>query len=583
MKFRKTMGLATSALCALTLLFTAKNADVNIHVSAYGVSPESTYTDSAGIEFSYNKVDEDEDGYFDSVRINGGTYPMTAMSMEIPASIENIPVTSIAAYAFKSHDFSSITVPESVTEIGAYALSYNGRYTYDYCVTKIGNSNCSIGASALSYSVVLSGEGGTVEQYAKANSELSVYFNPKIITDTGTSTYMLTKESPTEFFFIVPRTTQYNFTSECANERPHGLSVGNYGTSGKGGTDHLTKMAATAGKCLKVKLTSGCDGLGAQQPMEWEDGEKQLVRFHLAAFHEEECTFDELNGKVLDLAAYTETQITFTSDKDMFAMIYADNGVEVYIEKYPERKTLGKFTADTATPVVLESGAKYRMTTAEMSDAKKFTIVTSNEVGNGYIAQDSILYKRYGDHLYAVKSLKNVTELNIPAEVNGMPVTNIAESAFSSLPLLKTVTVPSGIKEIGYWAFGNCPELSLVTIENPYCKITYGMWCATISNKFDDTIQKYNYSGVIRGYTGSEAQKYADTYNLAFESLGEIPALKGDANLDGKVDVRDCAYIARALAKGEGENLPSNADFNDDQKINVRDAAAIARYLAEKK
>ena len=88
---------------------------------------------------------------------------------------------------------------------------------------------------------------------------------------------------------------------------------------------------------------------------------------------------------------------------------------------------------------------------------------------------------------------------------------------------------------------------------------------------------------MIRGYTGSEAQKYADTYNLAFESLGEIPALKGDANLDGKVDVRDCAYIARALAKGEGGNLPSNADFNDDQKINVRDAAAIARYLAEKK
>lgn len=582
MKFRKTMGLAASVLCALMLLFTAMNADVNIHVSAYGVSPESTYTDSAGIEFSYNKVDEDEDGYFDSVRINGGTYPMTAVSMEIPASIENIPVTSIAAYAFKSHDFSSITVPESVTEIGAYALSYNGRYTYDYCVTKIGNSNCSIGASALSYSVVLSGEGGTVEQYAKANSALSVYFNPKIITDTGTSTHMLSKENPTEFFFIAPRNGIYTFVSECENNRPHELKWYNYGSSG-GGTNHLIEKKVTAGRCFKVTLTSGCEGLGAQQPMEWEDGEKQLVRFHVLGIQETECTFDELNGKVFDLPAYTELRVTFTSDKDMFARIYADNGVEINIEKYPKGSTLGEFTADSTEPVVLESGATYKLKVSEMSKAKNFTIITTNEMIGQYYAQDSILYKRYGDHLYAVKSLKNVTELNIPAEVNGMPVTNIAESAFSSLPLLKTVTVPSGIKEIGYWAFGNCPELSLVTIENPYCKITYGMWCATISNKFDDTIQKYNYSGVIRGYTGSEAQKYADTYNLAFESLGEIPALKGDANLDGKVDVRDCAYIARALAKGEGGNLPSNADFNDDQKINVRDAAAIARYLAEKK
>ncbi len=32
MKFRKTIGFAASVLCALTLLFTAKNADVNIHV-----------------------------------------------------------------------------------------------------------------------------------------------------------------------------------------------------------------------------------------------------------------------------------------------------------------------------------------------------------------------------------------------------------------------------------------------------------------------------------------------------------------------------------------------------------------------
>jgi len=61
----------------------------------------------------------------------------------------------------------------------------------------------------------------------------------------------------------------------------------------------------------------------------------------------------------------------------------------------------------------------------------------------------------------------------------------------------------------------------------------------------------------------------------------ETPSiLWGDANLDGKVNVRDCAHIAKALSKGEGDTLPVNADFNQDGKTNVRDAAAIATALA---
>jgi len=51
--------------------------------------------------------------------------------------------------------------------------------------------------------------------------------------------------------------------------------------------------------------------------------------------------------------------------------------------------------------------------------------------------------------------------------------------------------------------------------------------------------------------------------------------------LGRKVNVRDCAFIAKALAKGEGDTLPSNADYSGDGKINVRDAAAIASALAK--
>ncbi|MGN1482044.1 dockerin type I repeat-containing protein [Porcipelethomonas sp.] len=56
--------------------------------------------------------------------------------------------------------------------------------------------------------------------------------------------------------------------------------------------------------------------------------------------------------------------------------------------------------------------------------------------------------------------------------------------------------------------------------------------------------------------------------------------IKGDADLDGKLSVRDATVIAQKLAQNKKEELPERADFNGDNVINVRDAAAIARYLA---
>lgn len=65
-------------------------------------------------------------------------------------------------------------------------------------------------------------------------------------------------------------------------------------------------------------------------------------------------------------------------------------------------------------------------------------------------------------------------------------------------------------------------------------------------------------------------------------AVAEANAAPGDANLDGKVNVRDAAYIAGILSVGKGAQLPKSADFNGDGKVNVRDAAAIASHLAKK-
>jgi hypothetical protein len=67
--------------------------------------------------------------------------------------------------------------------------------------------------------------------------------------------------------------------------------------------------------------------------------------------------------------------------------------------------------------------------------------------------------------------------------------------------------------------------------------------------------------------------------NYTPENVDPI-VVKGDANGDNMLNVRDATYIARNIA--QGNELPASADFNDDGVVNVRDAAAIARYLATK-
>ena len=124
---------------------------------------------------------------------------------------------------------------------------------------------------------------------------------------------------------------------------------------------------------------------------------------------------------------------------------------------------------------------------------------------------------------------------------------------------------------------------------------------------------------IIRGYTGTAAETYANENGFTFIALDDLEVttsvttststttgttvsttvttpiettvstttsepikILGDANGDGKLNVRDCAYIARMFAQRNADKLPAKADFNRDGKVDVRDASAIARFLAKK-
>lgn len=96
---------------------------------------------------------------------------------------------------------------------------------------------------------------------------------------------------------------------------------------------------------------------------------------------------------------------------------------------------------------------------------------------------------------------------NVDTIIDG--IKEIPYRAFYGCGRLKAVTIPESVDNVGKEAFGECLELRVVTILNPYTILTDN-FC--------------NNSAIIRGYTGSTAQEYAAQNGnpfIAIDAIGE--------------------------------------------------------------
>lgn len=82
------------------------------------------------------------------------------------------------------------------------------------------------------------------------------------------------------------------------------------------------------------------------------------------------------------------------------------------------------------------------------------------------------------DNGYIVIGLADdgITELDIPSEYKGKPITDIGSYAFSHCNKLKSVTIPDSVADIGHNAFWACSSLTNVTLGNGITSIEYGLF-----------------------------------------------------------------------------------------------------------
>ena len=181
-------------------------------------------------------------------------------------------------------------------------------------------------------------------------------------------------------------------------------------------------------------------------------------------------------------------------------------------------------------------------------------------------------------HVLDFYNCDSLTSVTIPKNVK------VYDDVFGDCDNLKEVTISEGCslnaqEDCGgrtMVSFFNCENLEKVTVlEDNLSELWFGKDWSDEYGGYQDISNI-----TIYGHSGTQTEKTAKEKGYKFEVIDDTSAPVGDANGDGKLNVRDAAYIAKMLAQGKADELPESADFNGDGNINVRDAAAIAKFLA---
>lgn len=96
-------------------------------------------------------------------------------------------------------------------------------------------------------------------------------------------------------------------------------------------------------------------------------------------------------------------------------------------------------------------------------------------VSEGILSADGFIYDKYENSTVKITGMENVPALlKIPAEIDGMPVVEIADSAFEGNELLLYLEFPEGNIKLGKRAFSECSYLITVNLSSSVNAIPLG-------------------------------------------------------------------------------------------------------------
>ena len=237
---------------------------------------------------------------------------------------------------------------------------------------------------------------------------------------------------------------------------------------------------------------------------------------------------------------------------------------------------------------------------------------------------DDVTYIKYNDYAELLSCDMMATKVNIPEEIDGIPVRKIASGAFNNCVLLTQLIIPDSVEEIGNNAFYGCSSLKEIKLPAKIKTIDISMFtqCINILEVFIpdkvETIKSGAFNlckslktvyipksvveiekDVFDGcnslatifYEGSKTEwdelvsrcGLDLNVNVIYNSYNQEDTLLGDINDDGSFNVADIVMLQKWLLGVSDVTLPNwkAADFCEDGKLNVLDLCMMKRKLVE--
>ncbi|MBE6844085.1 MAG: hypothetical protein E7508_00030 [Ruminococcus sp.] len=309
--------------------------------------------------------------------------------------------------------------------------------------------------------------------------KITVVSDSEDTAELGKNEYQLDYNSEVELSFTPEESGEYYIETE--SDKYHFLWIDHSDSEsfGMGSSDYRNGLTEEliAGQNYNIRLSSLLSDVEDYEYNNWIEGdEAATVSLSVYKVISEEKELKDLESYIIP--AYSKAELTFTLDEATCIYIEPENNLNYSI--YDEEGT-GTWRSDGCYS--LESGT-YTIEIPPVIEDTEINVISDLEAymaskqWSDYLEYDKVDENEDGtyDYVEITGCKKYVTSVDIPEEIEGLPVKKIGNNTlgngFYECKNLKSVTIPKSVTEIGYTAFEGCVNLKNIVIPGNVEKIT---------------------------------------------------------------------------------------------------------------